>query len=91
MGTLTFLNLIGLLNLVLTVAFLSSISLGLIFTSALGLAEELVISLCLGLALVLTLFLSKLGDDSGNNSSDEESSASFTLTCCLILNLCFIF
>jgi len=89
LGTLTFLNLIGLLNLVLTVAFLSSISLSLIFTSALGRAEELVISLCLGLALVLTLFLSKLGDDSGNNSSEED--ASFTLTCCLILNLCFIF
>ena len=89
---LTFLNLIGLLNLVLTVVLLSSISFGFTFTSALGRTEEVAKSGFLGLALDLTLFLSKVGvDDDGDKVSDESSTTSLLLACCLILNFCFGF
>ena len=78
---LTFLNLIGLLNLVLTVVFLSSISFGFTFTSALDVIEEVAKSCFLGLARDLTLFLSKVG---GEDAVDKAVSS--TLACCLILN-----
>ena len=87
MAILTFLNLIGLLNLVLTVVLLSSISFGFTFTSALVLIEEVAKSCFLGRARDLTLFLSKVGEEDALDKAFEEcSSVSLTLACCLILN-----